>query len=54
MFKSKMGNTSMMDRSIMSAWQNLNNSSIDKSGQGKMDFEHFLKLLEILAEKIFP
>ena len=38
----------------MSAKQSLNTSSIDKSGQGKLDFEHFLKFLEILAEKIFP
>ena len=38
----------------MSAKQNLNTSGIDKSGQGKMDFEHFLKFIEICAEKIFP
>lgn len=39
---------------MMSAKQNLNTSGIDKSGQGKMDFEHFLKFIEICAEKIFP
>ncbi len=44
----------MMDKSIMSSRQNLNTSQIDKSGQGKMDFEHFLKFLEICAEKVFP
>ena len=54
MFRSKMGQTSMMDKSIMSSRQNLNTSQIDKSGQGKMDFEHFLKFLEICAEKVFP
>ncbi len=32
MFTSKMGQTSLMDRSIMSAKQNLNSSQIDKSG----------------------
>lgn len=54
MFWSKMGQTSIMEWSMMSAKQNLNTSGIDKSGQGKMDFEHFLKFIEICAEKIFP
>lgn len=49
-----MGQTSIMERSMMSAKQNLNTSGIDKSGQGKMDFEQFIKFIEICAEKIFP
>jgi hypothetical protein len=26
----------------------------DQSGKGKMDFEHFLKLLELVSAKVFP
>ena len=48
--------TSYMERSIMSARQNfgMTSAGADQSGKGKMDFEHFLKFLEIVASKIFP
>ncbi len=37
-----------MDSSTMQSNNNQNSS------KGRMDFEHFLKFLEIIAEKVFP
>lgn len=44
-----------MERSIMSAKQNqISQQENNQQGKGKMDFESFLKFLEIVAGKVFP